>query len=487
MLPSTTPTFQWSRVLTIAILGFLAGSVAPAEDESADPTVVYEKDGLTVRWHFQAGLNAPAEENLFWELAETFAPDAEFDADAQWLEAYFKPGLSFTRGKEGGQTFYGKVSAVGSYTSGTDAFDTGDSGEVNLEEAYLGLRGGTEETLLWDVSLGLRELRLGTGMIIASGGSSGFERGALKFGPRKAWEQALIVRLAGRGLTGTFFYIDPNERPATDGETELAGIDVRWAASTNQYLGATYVHVLESTSPYPQAPPGGSGAPVVVPAARGDLNTVTTYGRILPFDGALQHLFLAADLAIQWNDRIDLEAWAGRLQAGITFPKRTWSPSWTYTYQTFSGDDPDTSTLERFDPLFYEGNPNAWSTGSKSSMTFINSNVNAHSLAFRVQPTPRDTWTLRYSHIRANELRSPIQFGQAARVDVAGPTSNVVSGVTEAHLSDDVFLEYNRVLNRHTFLSFGAAVSFPGRGIDDAIGRSAPNWTGGFLNIVVNF
>ncbi|MEM8997463.1 MAG: hypothetical protein AAGF23_21945, partial [Acidobacteriota bacterium] len=102
-----------------------AEDAVPAAEPSADPTVLFRKDALTVRWHFQAGLNAPVEENLFWELAETFAPAADFDADAQWLEAYAKPGLSFTRTKDGGPTFYGKVSAVGSYTSGTDAFDTG--------------------------------------------------------------------------------------------------------------------------------------------------------------------------------------------------------------------------------------------------------------------------------------------------------------------------------------------------------------------------
>ena len=42
--------------------------------------------------------------------------------------------------------------------------------------------------------------------------------------------------------------------------------------------------------------------------------------------------------------------------------------------------------------------PSACATGSKSSMVFINSNVQAHGLALRMQPTPRDTVTLRYSN-----------------------------------------------------------------------------------------
>ena len=149
------------------------------------------------------------------------------------------------------------------------------------------------------------------------------------------------------------------------------------------------------------------------------------------------------------------------MTAGYTFASLPWSPNVTLGYQTFSGDDPDTTKLERFDPLYYQGSPSAWATGSKSASTFINSNVNALTLALRTAADAQDTWTLRYAHIRANELNSPVQFGQATRVDVNG---NVVSGVTDAHLADDLFLEYSRIINRNTFLTAGVSVSFPGAG-----------------------
>jgi len=201
----------------------------------------------------------------------------------------------------------------------------------------------------------------------------------------------------------------------------------------------------------------------------------------------LSPFFFAVDLAYEWNDRIDLEAWAGRLQAGYKFAGYAWAPQLTYAYQTFSGDDPDTPRLERFDPLFYEGSPSAWSTGSKSSMVFINSTVRAHGLALRLKPSARDSVTLRYAHIRVNELLSPIQFGQATRVDFGDGVPTVISGVTESHLSDDVFLEYSRIINRHTFLTAGFSVSFPGPGIETTVALDTPSWTGGFFNVVVNF
>ena len=69
-------------------------------------------------------------------------------------------------------------------------------------------------------------------------------------------------------------------------------------------------------------------------------------------------------------------------------------------------------------------------------------------------------------------------------MDVNG---NVVAGVSDAHLADDLFLEYSRIINRNTFLTAGISVSFPGAGIDGVVGGNADPWTGGFVNVVVNF
>ncbi|MFP1632878.1 alginate export family protein [Zhengella sp. ZM62] len=468
-------------------LVFQAALAVAAQAQAADPMLLYDENGTTVRGHLQFGMNAVAERNLFWNLSNTFAPASGFDPDANWLESFVKAGLSFERSLDGGPVLYGKASAIASYTLGTDAYDFRNTGRVTLEEAYLGLRMQGDGRTGFDISAGPRELKLGTGMLIANGGSSGFERGALKTGPRKAWEMAAIGRIFSDGLTGTAFYIDPNERPANDGRNALAGLDLRFDAEEGGFLGITYLNVLKSLSPYIQAAPGGTGAPAVLPGAREGTQALNFYARTSPFSGALENWTFATDFAYQWNDRIDLNAWAGRVQVGYAFPGLPWSPSLTYSYQAFSGDNPNTPALERFDPLYYEGSPSAWATGSKSSMVFINSNVQAHGLALRMQPTARDTITLRYAHIRAMRLNSPLQFGQATRVDTTGGTANVIAGVTHPHLADDLFLEYSRIINPNTFLTAGLSVSFPGKGIRNVVGGRAPNWTGGFLNVFVNF
>ena len=78
-------------------------------------------------------------------------------------------------------------------------------------------------------------------------------------------------------------------------------------------------------------------------------------------------------------------------------------------------------------------------------------------------------------------------FGQATRVVEANGVPNPIAGVTASHLADDVFLEYNRVLNANTYLAAGFSVSFPGPGANSVVDGDASVWTGGFANVVVNF
>lgn len=450
--------------------------------------LLHDSDGLTVRAHLEAGLNAVAEQNLFWDLSRVNPASANFNPNQQWLEGYVKPGFSWTWSLGDSVTAYGKISSVASRTLGIDAYDTGNSGRITLEEGYLGLRSGETGGRSFDFSIGPREFKAGTGMLLANGGANGFERGALKLGPRKAWEFAALGRVSYEGFSATAFYLDPNEMPSNNSFTKIAGADLRYDGASNTFAGLTVGHVLDSSVPYPKAAPGGIGIPTIIPNARTGLNFANLYWRANPFRGALENLFVSADFAYEWNRAVDLQAWGGRAQVGYTFASVPWAPTLIYSYQTFSGDNPSTSKLERFDPLYYEGSPSAWSTGSKSSLVFINSNVNAHQISLRITPTARDTITLRYSYIEANQLLSPVQFGQATRVDLAGTSDpNVISGATRRHLSDDIFLEYIRQLNRNTYLTAGFSVSFPGPGITSVVPTPTPVWTGGFVNVVASF
>ena len=476
-----------SATIAIAAAAFTAPSAAIAQDEGAPSAQTAASSEPPIKFTLEGGINAVAEENLYWNLADRFAPSANFDSDTQWLEFYVKPGVETTRELGGDGEIYGGFSVVASATLGTDAFAQKNTGRVTIEEAYVGLRKGSVDTGQVDFSIGAQELKLGTGMLIANGASNGFERGAVKLGPRKACERTVIGRFRKRDLTATAFFIDPNELASNNTKTRSVGGDVRFDWGRTDFAGVSYVNVLKSGAPYPQAAPGGSGPPAFLEGGRDGLNAVSFYGLFHPSKDSLPGLYVGLDGAYQWNNRIDLSAWGGRIKIGHAWNSKPWRPDLFYSYQTFSGDDPDTPELERFDPLSYEGSPASWATGSKAALVFINSNVQSHQLTLRTMPSPRDFLTFRAAHIRVNEQRSPIQFGQATRLEITDELGSVISGVTANHLADDFFVEYTRVLTPNIFLTGGFSLSVPGKGIEIAYGDDAPSWTGGFVNVVVNF
>lgn len=475
-------------LFTAHLIAALLSSCGTVSAQQKDKMLLYAQGGVKVRAHLQAGINLVSERDLFWDLASTFAQQANYNPDKTWFESYLAPGVSFESAVSPQEVFYGKASAIASGTVGTDPYEYGDTGRLTLEEAYLGYRVGAADGVMLDISGGARELKLGTGMLFANGGSSGFERGALKLGPRKAWERAAIARVVAGGWTSTSFYLDANETEANDAKTTLAGSDLRYDSNKGGFAGLTFAHILNSEAPYPQAAPGGVGPPGIIPNGREGLNTLSGYARTDRFTGALEGWFVAVDGAYEWKDEIDLRAWGGRAQIGYRFERHPWVPSITYSYQTFSGDDPDTAALERFDPLFFEGTPSSWATGSKSAMTFINSNVNAHQIALSISPTKQDTFILRYAHIRANELRSPIQFGQSTRFEFPDGRDNIVAGVTDAHLADDIYLEYIRIQNANTYITMGISASLPGKGLELTVpDGDLPVWLGAYTNVVINY
>jgi hypothetical protein len=142
---------------------------------------------------------------------------------------------------------------------------------------------------------------------------------------------------------------------------------------------------------------------------------------------------------------------------------------------------------ERFDSLFYEGTPTGWATGGNASLAFYNSNVMAHRFGLDLMVSERDFVKARYWHARAAQENSPIQFGQGAEVQFENGTPILISGVQTPHLSDDIYLEYTRVLTANLFLTAGGALSVPGEGLRDAAKGLAENWWGGYVNLAVKY
>jgi len=427
---------------------------------------VFQQSGVTGSW---------------WNLSEQFAPDAGYKLDRAWAETWIKPGIRVDTSATDWLTTYAGVSYVGSGNIGDDVFEQGYRGLWSVEDAYLGARFRLpDDASTLDVSYGRQQYKIGSGMLIAVGAMNGFERGATTTFARRAWEEAGIVRWSRGPVSLDGIYLNPNELRSASTDTRLAGTKFEWNPDANQSLGIAYFNVFESIYPYVAAPIQ------LIPDGRQGLNTLHVYGNCKPLPDSHPGWHLAGDYAHQWNDRIHMAAHAYNAETGYAFAQLPLTPRLVYAFRSFSGDDPTTTQFEKFDPLFYEGAPPLWATGSNGSFSFLNSNVLAHRLSLNLTLNPQNFMAFYYWHVRAEQVNSPIQFGQAGRVLPSGGEPQLVAGVPDPHLSDDFYLEYTRVITPQIFLTAGVAVSVPGEGLRELV-DDANTWVGGLVNLTVKY
>ncbi|MCA9169345.1 MAG: hypothetical protein KDB23_16840 [Planctomycetales bacterium] len=466
--------------------GILTASVTPESEAKAAPAtpkdpLLFESGSTRVKYSLDAVFQQSGVTGSWWNLSEQFAPDAGYKVDRAWAETWIKPGIRVDTSATNWLTLYGGVSYVGSGNIGEDVFEQGNRGLWGVEDAYLGARFQLpdEESSL-NLSYGRQPYKIGSGMLISVGAMNGFERGATTTFARRAWEEAGIVKWTRGPLSLDGFYLNPNELRSGDTNTRLAGTRLELNPAPDQPLGIAYFHVFESIFPYVAAPIR------LIPDGREGLNTLHVYGRWNPLKDDYPGWHVAGDYAHQWNDRIQMAADAYNAETGYAFAQLPLTPRLVYAFRSFSGDDPGTTRYEKFDPLFYEGSPPLWATGSNGSFSFLNSNVLAHRISLNLTLNPQNFMAFYYWHVRANEINSPVQFGQAGRISASGGEPQLVAGVPDPHLSDDFYVEYTRVISPQIFLTAGFAVSVPGQGLRELVDNPR-TWTGGLVNLTVKY
>ncbi|MFZ4808483.1 MAG: hypothetical protein ACOYLQ_14595 [Hyphomicrobiaceae bacterium] len=467
---------NWFAPFWLALVLALAPQTLLAQQAPSDP-LRFTSGPWDVKFGFDGGIQIAGEWGSWWNLASSVAPTANYKPDRGWSELWAKPSLRVTYSASEHLALYGGVAAMGTRTLGHDVFEEGDTGHVSLENGYAGIRIKTADGLSLDLSGGQQDYSIGNGMLIQTGAGNGFERGALLFAPRTAWGMTGVARLSLASVSFDAFYLDPNELSSSDTKTRLAGAKTEVRLAPNQMAGLAYIDVLSSEYPSMQAPL------TLVPNGRDGLQTIHGYVRVEPLP-SVPGLWIAGDLAQQWNDRIDLRAVGGQGEVGYTAAKLPFSPTFSYAYRYFSGDDPATGRNERFDPLFYAGSPTLWATGGNGSLAFYNSNVQAHRLGVDLVLTQSDLLKFRYWRVDAAELNSPIQFGQATRLGFSGSLPVLLVGVQKPQLSDHFYVEYTKLLTQNLFLTSGVALSAPGAGLKEIAPGSTENWWGAYTAFI---
>jgi hypothetical protein len=445
-----------------ASVGLLGWPLATAAaDAGMGPPSTTTSDAVTFTPTLELMTGGFVHDGAWFGLAE--GVDPSFDPQRAWLEGWVEIGASLSARPAPGFEVYGRASLGASGTLGSDPFEQGDGGKVELENLYAGIRYAAEgNPWSFDLSYGQQDFGVGTGMLIWQGAGNGFERGAVSILPRTAWSQAAVAKVGYAGHSVQAFFLDPNELDSSDTGTQLAGATWRYDRPSGTNVGLAYVNVLQSGMVYPTPAP-----PFFIEDGRDGLQAFQAFARLAGEDIDVPGLYLRGEFAYEWKSDVvgssDLEASAIYGEAGYRFASLPMSPTLSYSFASFSGDDPDTDTYERFDPLYYGNGLDNWWFGANGSYAFLNSNVSFHRIGVQLLATERDFLKFQYIHARANQSGSPVQFGRPD--DGFG----IAFGVDDRHLSDEIYGEWTHLFTPQTSVTLWGSMAFPGAGIDEAI------------------
>ena len=449
---------------------------------AADPMMLISTPDVSVKARLDATVAGFAYAGTWFGLA-SINPASAFANNRAWGEGWLNPGIDAVVRVNPSVEVYGGLSIGASGTLGTDAYDQTNQGAVSLENAFGGIRTRNPASS-WniDLSSGQQTYGIGTGMLIWQGAGNGFERGAAGIVPRLAWENATVARLSYAGLGVEGFYLDPNELPSADTYTRLAGgvIQYRWGEKSR--VGLAGLHVLQSDMFYPLP-----HDPFAIPGGRDGLNALQGFAEIEGSNFGIQNAWLRGEFALEQNNRIDMQAYAFYAEAGYRFVTLPLMPAISYAYASFSGDNPTTTRYERFDPLYYGNGLDNWWFGASSSYTFLNSNVDYDRVTLQLVASQQDFLKFQYIRALADQLFSPIQFGQATRPVLTPAGIILVNGVADKHLADEIYAEWAHVFSKHVAAALWGSVASPGKGLQQLPGADTVTWFAAGVTLKVTY
>lgn len=388
---------------------------------------------------------------------------------SNWLEGFVHTGLYGIAPLTQSIYAYGGASAVLSGSAGQELFTDNSRMYLGAEDAFAGMVGGvaTEEgqRLVYNASVGRQRFSIGDGFLIANTASNGGDRGALQSNPRWAADMQALGQVKYNNSMFEAFYLDPDELPIIDSKTKIVGANFETKLWGQLEVGATFLQVPESDFTYYTTSEVFSrkGLQVYDARLRWQRNPATEAGP-----------FIAAEAGFQRNENFDMAAYAFYGEAGYSFADLPWSPTISYRYAQFSGDDPNTSRFERWDPLLSGGNGEQWVEGINHFKVFQNSNLIAHRFQVRFRPTPQIELVPQLWLFRA---QSTTNLGGNPALSFLGSKDLGF----EANLTAKYFMSKNMFVQGHV------AATFPGEAIDMALGSTAKPWVSTMLFLRIGY
>lgn len=323
------------------------------------------------------------------------APSGKNGTDS-WLESSVEWGLyGLTAITDRVATFAGG-SVITSGSWGPELFTKQSRTHVGIEDAYLGVSGSNSSTLggqrQFNLLYGRKAFQIDNGMILRLSSANGGERAALQSNPRNAAEELFHTQFIYDEHLFELFRLNPDELDIINSHTVINGINYEVSASPKVRFGAMLLQVPKSTFSYYTPTEVYSREGLRVVDLRFAYNSSPFYAR--------------AEIARQTHDNFDMDARAGYGEVGYELNQAAWRPTLSYRYSQFSGDNPDSPTFERWDPLFAGGSGDEWVQGLNLYKVVQTSNVIAHRFMARLQVSSHWELTPQFWLVKADKLNN---------------------------------------------------------------------------------
>ena len=315
------------------------------------------------------------------------------------LTSSIKPRLGLKWQLDGSELYSAvSVAAATTQLDGeiSGAFARAGDYAVDTDEAHIGWRNAH-----FDISYGAQDFSVADGLLIADGNfDTGSGDGQYWVVPFSAWRNAAIVKFTFDGVRGDAFWL----RSDRDfGDSRVVGLNLEHSLANGAgKIGAMYLQVIDSN--------------------RFNNNGVEVWDfrvndlKVPQLPNFLFFAEVVREVGRDVDGRRDNDALGWYLEAQYNWPNVLWTPTFTYRYAHFSGDDPKTPANEGYRALFYTFYKREWDTWYMGEIAgeYHLFNTNQISQMVKLEIVPRESWivTLYYYH---HDLEQPQYFGTPVR------------------------------------------------------------------------
>jgi len=443
-----------------------------------DFPTIYEKDGTFVRFKLDLFGLYYANDNAWYgrpdlllagnPLVEGTPSGSGFDP---WLEGYLHYGIYGITPLNDELYAYAGLSAITSGSWGQEIFTDKTRSYTGVEDAYVGLIGGRTDAagdrFAYNLTAGRQRFTLANGFLLATTSANGHDRAALQANARWASDFLGLARFHYNNTVFEAFYLDPDELPLLDTGSTFAGVNLEFEPLQNLKVGISYLTSPDSEFNY--FGPTGS-----VVGTREGLRVWDARFSYTPNGPAASGPFFGAEFARQTNENFDMDARAGWAEIGYSFPQAAWSPTISYRYAHFTGDDPDTATYERWDPLLSGLSGEAWIQSANHFKVVQNSNLISHRLQARLRPSPKV------------ELVPQLwAFYADSKTNVGG--NPALTFLSDREYGFESMVTAKWFVNRNLYVHGHVAYTWPGDAVDAPTANDADGWLSTMLFVRYSF